>query len=190
MNSTNSTKCLKQLPLITYPHPILETKAANVCFPLDTETIDLIEAMWQTVREQGVGLAAPQVGVSKQICIISLSEDPELLKEVKKMNKKRGKKIPSDFVMINPEIIWQSELQSLMVEGCLSFPGEYYRIWRPANITVQFQDQKGELQVLQNIGGWLARVIQHEVDHLNGQIFTKKGGLKIEESSLTKESAN
>lgn len=169
----------RKLSIVTYPNPILEQESSLVSFPLDTETRELIANMWFTVKEQGIGLAAPQVGVNKQICIISLSQDQELLKEVKKYKLKQA-----DFLMINPKIIWQSELQNLMIEGCLSFPGEYWKIWRPANISVEFYNEEGQKQILKNLKGWLARVIQHEVDHLNGKLFIKKGGIKLETREL------
>jgi peptide deformylase len=161
------------LPIVTYPNPILEAKAQEVVFPLDGETKTLIKNMWKTVRGIGVGLAAPQVGVSKQICLIHLSEV------------EKGKQA-QDFIMINPKIIFFSELEAEMVEGCLSFPDEFWKIWRPANIIVEFQSESGKLQKIK-ANGWLSRVIQHEIDHLNGDIFIKKGGEKIKKDDLSHE---
>ena len=158
------------LSIVTYPNPVLEREAATVSFPLSDADKQLIKDMWTTVKDQGVGLAAPQVGVSKQICIIHLA-DSEKGRQAK------------DIVMINPQLLFQSETENLMVEGCLSFPGEYYKIWRPANIVVTYQDEQGRSRKLR-AGEWLSRVIQHEVDHLNGRIFTTLGGEKIEESEL------
>jgi len=162
------------LSIVTYPDPVLENEAEDVHFPLNAQTKQLIADMWEVVKGKGVGLAAPQVGVSKKICIIHLSEDPDLRKKFKKK---------ADFVMINPKITFGSELESLMVEGCLSFPDEYYQIWRPANIMVEYYTEEGKKKTLR-AKGWLSRIIQHEVDHLHGKIFIKMGGTKITDADL------
>ncbi len=161
------------LKIHSYPTKILSQSAAEVAFPLDLETKNLIRDMWETVEDSGVGLAAPQVDVSKRICIITL--DPEMLP--KKL------KIKNNFVMINPEITFYSEVTCNIIEGCLSFPEQYYKIVRPQNIVVKFQNEKGKWQEIK-ANGWLSRVIQHEVDHLNGQLFINKGGQKIEPEKL------
>jgi len=160
--------------IIIYPNPILKQEAADVNFPLNLETKSLIQEMWQIVKGKGVGLAAPQIGVSKKICIIHLSEDKEIAKKLKQK---------SDFVMINPKIIFSSRLESLMIEGCLSFPDQYYQIWRPSNVTVEYFNEEGKKQILKG-SDWLSRVIQHEIDHLHGRIFTEMGGKKIEDEEL------
>jgi peptide deformylase len=158
------------LTIVTYPNPILEQVAQDVTFPLDQATKTLIKDMWSTVKELGVGLAAPQVGVSKKICLIHLS----------KVEKGKSAK---DLLLINPKITFFSNIEAQMVEGCLSFPDEYWKIWRPANIIIEYQDERGNHKKLK-ANNWLSRVIQHEIDHLNGQIFIKKGGEKIEEKNL------
>ncbi len=154
------------LKIITYPNPILEKQAELVTFPLDNSTKNLISQMWETVRSMGAGLAAPQVGVSKQICIVHLSKT------------EKGKNA-RDILLINPKITFFSQVQYEMVEGCLSFPEEYYKIVRPANIIVEYMDERGKKKKLK-AGSWLSRVIQHEVDHLNGKVFTKLGGIKLD----------
>jgi peptide deformylase len=161
------------LSIVKYPDPVLEKTAEVVKFPLDNETKILIKNMWQEVREKGVGLAAPQVGVSKQICIIYLS------------GTEKGKQA-KDLVLINPKITFRSQAESLMIEGCLSFPGEYWEIWRPSNINVEYFDEKGKKKTLQ-ASGWLSRVIQHEVDHLQGKLFINLGGRKLDEKDLHPE---
>ena len=158
------------LKIVTYPDPILEKTVSEITFPLDNETKQLIKDMWIAVKELGVGLAAPQVGVSKKICLIHLSQ----------VEKGRSAK---DLLMINPVITFESSLQNEMIEGCLSFPSQYWKIIRPANITVEYQDERGRSRKIK-ANNWLSRVIQHEVDHLNGQIFIKKGGVKIDEKEL------
>jgi peptide deformylase len=158
--------------IITYPNPILEQVALPVDFPLSVQDKQLIADLWTTVAGEGVGLAAPQVGVSKQMCIIHLS-DGSIGKKLKQ----------KDILLINPQITFYSEVENLMIEGCLSFPGEYYEIWRPANIHVEYQDEQGKKQKLK-ASKWLARVIQHEIDHLQGKVYTKMGGKKIKEEDL------
>ena len=162
----------KELPIITYPNPVLDKSAEEVTFPLDNSTKQLIADMWAVVRGKGVGLAAPQVGVSKKICIIHL--DPAMMD--------KGQK-EKDIVMINPKITFYSKVENLMVEGCLSFPEQFYEIWRSANIIVEYFNEKGKKKTLK-AKNWTSRVIQHEVDHLNGDLFINKGGKKIEEDEL------
>jgi peptide deformylase len=161
------------LEIITYPHPTLDLQAQTVQFPLALEDKTLIADMWETVDTKGVGLAAPQVDVSKRICIICL--DPEMIP--------KNQKIKNNFVMINPEITFLSQVKANIIEGCLSFPEQYYKIVRPSNIIVKFQNEKGKWESIK-ASGWLSRVIQHEVDHLNGKLFINMGGEKIETESI------
>lgn len=169
------------LDIITYPNPVLDQVAKDVELPLNLEIQTLIRQMYETVEGKGVGLAAPQVGVSLQLCIIKL--DPDMVK-------KGFKNL--EFVMINPKVTFFSEVKNQMVEGCLSFPNEYYQIVRPANIGVEFTTIKnfkefisGSKPVLVKkkliAGDWLSRVIQHEVDHLNGKLFINLGGKRIKD---------
>jgi peptide deformylase len=171
---------MKKLNIITYPNPILDNISAKVSLPLNTEDQDLIRSMWQTVQGEGIGLAAPQVGINKQICLVHL--DPEIAD-------KKDKNL--DFIMINPEITFYSDIQCKMVEGCLSFPEQFWDIKRPSNIIVKFVTianfkafLKGKSPVLKpqivKAKSWMARVIQHEVDHLNGNLFVNLGGEKLE----------
>jgi peptide deformylase len=174
------------MQIITYPNPILEKPASKVKLPLDKETQNLIREMYKFVQKKGVGLAAPQVGKSLQICIINLSEDKALAKKYK----------TPDFVMINPEIIFESQLKSLMVEGCLSFPEEFWQIWRSANITAVFDTISNWREFINGAEPiikkqknfvakeWLARVILHEVDHLNGKLFINMKGKKLPKDEL------
>ncbi|GAB4147737.1 MAG: peptide deformylase [Patescibacteria group bacterium] len=161
------------LKIVKYPDEILTKKNEIVSFPLSGDIKRLINEMWQTVKDKGVGLAAPQVGANYKLCIIHMSED-------------NSNKANQDFVMINPEITFYSQAEALMVEGCLSFPNQYYEIWRPQGIRVKFQDEKGRWKE-KTFSGWMARVVQHEVDHLNGELFINKGGRKIEEDQVDKD---
>lgn len=157
------------LEVLTYPNEILTKKANVVKFPLAKEVLELINNMQETVKDQGVGLAAPQVGVSQQICIIHLDDED---------NKKLY-----NYTLINPKIIFESQMESLMIEGCLSFPNDYYEIWRASNIIIEYHDVNGRKQKLK-AKEWLARVILHEVAHLNGDLFINAGGKKIDQKDL------
>ena len=169
------------MKILTYPNPILDQVAAKVNLPLSLENQNLIRQMHKFVQKKGVGLAAPQIGESFQMCIINLSDDQSLAKKYK----------TPDFVMINPQIIFESQVKSLMVEGCLSFPGEYWKIWRSANITASFDTiynwqefLNGATPIMKKQKNlvakeWLARVILHEVDHLAGKLFINMNGEKL-----------
>ncbi|MCR5732408.1 MAG: peptide deformylase [Sphaerochaetaceae bacterium] len=114
----------------------------------------LVEAMFETMDEaEGVGLAAPQIGVSKRIFVVDThqSEDERLC-------------------FINPEILETSPDLVHYEEGCLSVPGVYHDVVRPSHVTVHAQDLNGKAFTVK-AGGLLARVIQHENDHLYGKLF-------------------
>ena len=175
------------LKVVTYPNPILEQKSAKVTLPLTKEEEDIVRHMYEVVQGQGIGLAAPQVGVSKQLLLVNLSSDPELAKT---------SRYP-DMLVINPEITFFSQMESLMVEGCLSFPGEYWEIWRPANITAEFVIMANFVDWIKDpvitpiykkhqmkAKEWMSRVLQHEFDHLDGKLFIKRGGRKLHQSEL------
>jgi peptide deformylase len=177
---------MKKLQIVTYPNQVLSTPAKKVSLPLLAQDQALIRAMFATVDGDGIGLAAPQVNASKQICIIYL--DPDLAE-------RKDKHL--HFVMINPEISFYSQTRNQMIEGCLSFPKQYWEIIRPANINVEFDtianleeflsDETSEpILVKRTIkaGGWMSRVIQHEVDHLNGKLFIDMGGRKVSQKEL------
>ena len=160
-----------KLPIITYPHPTLSKVAELVKFPLSAKDQDLIKNMWQTVDEIGVGLAAPQVDVSLQICIINMSKD---------MVKNKKQKL--QFVIINPKIVRQTGSCS-MIEGCLSFPDEYFQIVRSSQVEVEYFDENGKKNKLK-ADGWLGRVLLHEIDHLGGKLFINEGGKKLKQEDI------
>ena len=114
----------------------------------------LIDAMFDTLIEaDGVGLAAPQVGVSKKFFVVDLRRGDD-----------------SKYVFINPEIIETSIEEGPYEEGCLSIPGFYREVIRPLRVRVQAQDVNGKYFTI-DADGLLARVIQHENDHLNKTLF-------------------
>jgi len=117
------------------------------------KTAKLIKEMGKTMKaEKGVGLAAPQVGENSRIIVTLLN----------------GKNV---VPMINPEIIDHSDKTDIGEEGCLSLPGQWGNVERYHEITVKYQDEKGQERILK-LEGFNARVVQHETDHLDGILFT------------------
>jgi peptide deformylase len=144
------------LKIVKVPDPILETKTALVK-EITPEIIKLVKDMIETCRKaQGIGLAAPQVGQSLRLCIINLEH--------------LG--LPP-FGLINPKIVKTSWKKIDMEEGCLSIPGLFGLVKRPAKVTVKAMNIEGTETKFQ-ADGILARVLQHEIDHLDGVLFTSK----------------
>jgi peptide deformylase len=152
------------LKIVTAPDPILKMTSAPISEVTDgTRKFmnDMLETMYE---DRGVGLAAVQVGILKQIIVIDLQEDEHNDREEKK---------PEDFYplfMINPQIVSSSEEYVVAIEGCLSVPEMRIEVPRPESINVRFLDYFGKQTEL-NVSGWLARVIQHEMDHLTGKLI-------------------
>ena len=141
--------------IITEPDPILRKK----CEPLekvDNDTKKLMDDMLETMyAAPGIGLAAIQVGILKRLVVIDISKDEK-------------KKNP--IFLINPLIVHQSKKTAVYEEGCLSLPGQYAEIERPAECTIKYIDYNGKEKKLKT-DGLLATCVQHEVDHLNGILF-------------------
>lgn len=141
------------LDIFTLGEEVLRTENKKVTVFNDALKM-LVDAMFDTLVEaDGVGLAAPQVGVSERFFIVDL---------------RRGEN--SRYVFINPEILETSIEECPYEEGCLSIPGLYHDVIRPQKVKVQAQDLSGKYFTIE-ADGMLARVIQHENDHLNGILF-------------------
>jgi peptide deformylase len=142
------------LEIVKYPDPILRDKAAPV-HQIDLSIRKLVSDMLETLYEApGVGLAAPQVGISKTLVVVDISNDP---------------KNRDPLILINPRITY-SEGDMVGEEGCLSVPEIYGDVHRPRMIRVKFLDLSGtEYEIVAE--DLLSRVIQHEVDHLEGIMF-------------------
>jgi peptide deformylase len=140
--------------IIIAPDPVLNQVAEPVD-RVDDSIRALVSDMLETMKaENGAGLAANQIGILKRVMVLDLSS------YIEEETKQR--------VIINPEITYFSEEKWVAEEGCLSFPGiKRIPVERPENIKVKYLDEKGTAQELE-AGGWLARAIQHELDHLNG----------------------
>jgi len=134
--------------------PVLRKKCENVT-EINPKIKEIAADMAETMeKKQGVGLAAPQVGINKKIIVIN--PDPLQDKGV--------------LCLVNPKIIKKSEEREIGEEGCLSFPGIFLKIKRAREINVEAQNIKGE-PVKMKAEGLLARVLQHEIDHLDGILF-------------------
>ncbi len=144
------------LKIVTIPDPILNKKTTLVK-EFDKKLGNLVLEMIEACRKvNGIGLAAPQIGKSIRLAIINLEH--------------MG--LPP-FALVNPKIVKKSWKKVSMEEGCLSIPGVYGIVKRPEKITVEAANLKGEKNKF-IADGMLARVIQHEVDHLDGILFTSK----------------
>lgn len=155
--------------IVYLPNPILRKKAKPVTkFDKDLQT--LIDDMIETMREApGVGLAAPQINLPLQLAVIEYAEgedDEDRPEDAPPPEKKL-------FVIINPEITKVSEEKVLGVEGCLSIPGLLGEVERHEAIQVKALNRHGN-PVKLKLDGWMARIFQHEIDHLNGVLFTDK----------------
>lgn len=153
--------------IVTLPDPVLRRKAKPVTkFDKDLQT--LIDDMIETMRaEPGVGLAAPQVNVSRQLIVVEYSEDDDDDEEEVEGKPEKPKKL---YVMINPEIVKASEELVMGVEGCLSIPGIQGEVERFKSLQLKGLNRHGKpLKV--KVNGWMARIFQHEIDHLNGVVF-------------------
>jgi len=150
---------MKKLKIIKYEHPLLRQKARKV-ERIGPRERELIAAMADTMYDApGCGLAAPQVGVLEQIFVADADfdrDDPNSERHLR--------------VFINPVIVWESEEDEPMKEGCLSIPGIEGEVYRPKRIIVRARDENFEPFELE-ADEMLARVIQHETDHLHGILF-------------------
>lgn len=138
--------------------PVLRQEARRVK-KFDKRLHQLLDDMTQTMREApGVGLAAPQIGVSERVIVVELPEDED--------DPQSGRL----YEFVNPEIVRASSAEVEGEEGCLSIPDIVGDVWRAESVVIKGQDRYGKPQRLE-ARDWLARVFQHEIDHLNGVLF-------------------
>lgn len=163
------------LPIVAYGDPVLKRKAKSI--PEDYPNLqELIDNMFETMyNAQGVGLAAPQIGKSIRLFIVDASpfaEDENISAQEKEALK------DAKEVFINPEIISEAGNEWDFNEGCLSIPEVREDVFRKPDIKIEYYDRDFKLQT-KTLDGLLARVVQHEYDHIEGILFTDKlSGLK------------
>lgn len=143
-----------QRQVVTYPEPFLATKALPVR-SVDGRIRELVRDMFDTLYAlKGIGLAAPQIGVGKRVIVLDISPVEEMIKP---------------FALVNPEIVGkQGQVEGM--EGCLSVPGVEGMVCRYESVTVQGKNESGD-PVTMEASGFLSRVLQHEIDHLDGILF-------------------
>ncbi|NVJ91142.1 MAG: peptide deformylase [Methylocystaceae bacterium] len=143
------------LDILTAPDPLLKKKASpveKVTDEIRTLMDDMVETMYVA---PGIGLAAPQVGVLKNIIVVDVSGNDE---------------DPHPYKMVNPEITWASEELATYEEGCLSVPESFSEVERPARVKIRYMDENEQEHEIE-ADGLLATCVQHEIDHLNGTLF-------------------
>lgn len=162
--------------IVTVPEAVLRRKARKVT-DFGSDFQQLVDDMVETMRvAPGVGLAAPQVGISEQLIVVEYNVD----------NKDEDDAPKKLFVLANPEIIPTSDETELGIEGCLSIPGLVGEVERSQKIMIKAQNRRGQ-PVKIKANGWLARIFQHEADHLEGVLFTDRA-TKIWKPSKEEES--
>jgi peptide deformylase len=144
------------LPIIIAPDARLKTVTKPVA-AIDDGIRRLLDDMLETMyHAPGIGLAAPQVGILQRLIVMDLADEGDT---------------PRPLRIVNPEIAWKSETLSTYNEGCLSIPEVYADIERPAGVEVKYLDETGAPRTLR-AEGLMATCLQHEIDHLNGVLFT------------------
>jgi peptide deformylase len=143
------------LPILTAPDPRLKVKAKPV-ERVDEGVRRLMDDMLETMyAAPGIGLAAPQVGISKRVIVLDIAKEGEPRAPLK---------------LANPQIVWASEEDVVFEEGCLSVPEHYAEVARPASVRIRYLDYQDELREIET-SGLLATCLQHEIDHLDGILF-------------------
>ncbi len=150
--------------IVSLPHPVLRRKAHKVTvFDKDLQT--LIDDMVETLRDApGVGLAAPQVAVSERLIVIEYGDEED------EGDENAPKKL---YIVVNPEIVQTSGETVEGVEGCLSIPGLAGEVDRFTQVIVKGQNRRGQ-PIKIKAEDWLARIFQHEIDHLDGILFVDR----------------
>ena len=168
----NFLKKKRIMDIKTYGDEVL-TKVANPIPEIDKDIINLVERMKKTMfKADGVGLAAPQVGLSMRLIILGVPNINR--KEMTPITPGELQLLPlMPLALINPKITVTTNEESFAEEGCLSVPHLYARVRRPEKVMLSAQFVTGEMINIE-CGGFLARAIQHEIDHLNGILFVDK----------------
>ncbi len=145
---------MSSLEILQPPHPTLKKPAKPVA-TIDDRLLRLMDDMLETMyAAPGIGLAAPQIGVSRRVVVIDTSE---------------GKNAP--VRLLNPALTWRSDTFDVAEEGCLSLPGQFADVKRHTAVAVGYLDPSGTERTIE-ADGLLARCLQHEIDHLDGILFT------------------
>ena len=163
----DSVQCTSPLSIVKYPDPVLRASNAIIdCF--DDNLRRLAEEMFEIMYDDdGVGLAAPQVGVNVRMMVFNETGEKD--------------RKDAEVVLVNPRIISSSKDKKVFEEGCLSFPKIYGDVVRPGKVRVKAQDLSGK-SFFMNIDKFPARIFQHEYDHLQGTLFCDRMGSEVLDS--------
>ena len=149
------------LPIYLYGQPVLRETSADADISSKEELDTLVGNLWDTLaKADGCGLAAPQVGISKRVCVVDgdvVADTYDYLKGFRR-------------TFINPIVLEESEETSVYSEGCLSVPGIYAEVRRPEKIKVEYYNENLE-KVVEEFDKFAARMVQHEFEHLDGGLF-------------------
>lgn len=171
-------------PIIQIGNPVLEKVTDKIKNVHDLSVQKVVQNILDTVlsvEDRSAGLSAPQIGLSQSICVCRRVDLEEREGKSMRKSKKRGNKVSNDKlweVMINPEILSQSQEESIYWEGCLSI-GEtekdtlYGPVSRPESVRIKYLNRVGEIKELV-AEGFFSHVVQHEIDHLNGILFISR----------------
>jgi peptide deformylase len=152
--------------IVTLPDPVLRRKARTVT-TFDKKLQAVIDDMIETMRvAPGVGLAAPQVGISERLIVVEYYENDQ----AEEAEEEAKKKV---WAILNPEIVKASEEKVMGVEGCLSVPNLVGEVERHESVQIKGLNRRGQPMRVK-AQGWLARIFQHEIDHLDGILFTDR----------------
>jgi peptide deformylase len=163
----------KQYTVYTYGAPVLKKKAEPVV-RIDGNIMEIASEMLQAVRIfEGIGLAAPQIGISMKMMALALPADPEKGAELASSPGEAQLLPRMPMILLNPEIVAFSPALGIRDEGCLSVPEIYAPVIRPLSITLRAITIEGEV-IQCECGGLLGRCIQHEMDHLEGILFVDR----------------
>lgn len=164
---------MSSLSIVTYPQKILAQKASEAMLSPEIEKLipQMIEAMY---RNEGIGLAAPQIGISKRLIIVETVEEPrEIVRKNQNKDKKGEINTPPQgkpFAFLNPVVTKKAGKPVVAEEGCLSLPGIFVPVKRVEEIELTCQTpEKKQVQI--EAKGLIARIFQHEIDHLNGKLI-------------------
>jgi peptide deformylase len=154
-NTTLAADAVETLPIVIAPNAVLKARARSVGTADEAAVRDLIPRMFSTMyKAPGIGLAAPQVNTLLRVIIVDLMPNEK----------------PQPYALINPEVVALSEELATREEGCLSLPGQYADVTRPARVKVRYLDQTGARKEIE-ADGLLSACLQHEIDHLDGVLF-------------------
>lgn len=155
----------KILPIVLQPHPALSGQAEPVASVTPAVLAHLEDMLETLYAADGIGLAAPQLDVRQRLVVLDLGGIDA------KGERDATQRAPK--FLVNPQVVWKSEEKRSLLEGCLSLPGLWGEVERPAKIRFAYTDRDGQ-KVEEEASGLMAAAVQHEIDHLDGVVFPQR----------------